>query len=200
MTEARPRVLVVDDDRAVLSMLLAGLSRAGFDTVVVTNSDEARRMVVEARPALAIFDAQMEGGRGFELARYLRNEAHVRFVVLAPIRDEVLRRQAAACGAAAVVTKPVDMARLVPVVREALQAAPEPRPAGRPEDLLTDTLGGGHGPQALIAVGILAERHRVNCDEAVRILHERAAAAGVPLDEFSLAVIEQAEGAARKAV
>ena len=36
MTTASPRVLAVDDDRTVLTALLGGLSRAGFDVVVAT--------------------------------------------------------------------------------------------------------------------------------------------------------------------
>ena len=72
--------------------------------------------------------------------------------------------------------------------------------AGEGADLLADALGGGHGPQALIALGILVERHKVNCDEAVRMLHQRAGASGLPLDEVALAVIEQAESLSRPPV
>lgn len=202
MTEARPRLLVVDDDRAILSMLVAGLSRAGFDAVVATNTDEARRMAAEALPALAILDVQMEGGRAFDLAEHFLREARLPFLVLAPTRDEAVRKRAAACGAAAVLAKPVDLSRLVPAIKAALErGAPEPprRPAGD-GGLLADALEGGHGPQTLIAVGILVERHKVNCDEAVRLLHRQAQEAGAALDEFALAVIERAEGATRPPV
>jgi DNA-binding response OmpR family regulator len=201
MTEARPRLLVVDDDRAILSMLVAGLSRAGFDTIVATDVDEARRTAADAHPALAILDAQMEGGRGFELADHLLREARVPFLVLAPTRDEAVRKRADTCGAAAVLAKPVDLSRLVPAIKAALaRGAPAPPRVPAGEGLLADALGGGHGPQTLIAVGILVERHRVNCDEAVRLLHRQAQQAGVALDEFALVVIEKAEGAVRPPV
>ncbi|MBZ0250432.1 MAG: response regulator, partial [Burkholderiales bacterium] len=68
MTTARPRVLAVDDDRTVLTALLAGLSRAGFDVVVATNADEALRVAADARPALAVLDLTMGGGRGLDVA------------------------------------------------------------------------------------------------------------------------------------
>ncbi len=201
MTEARRRLLVVDDDRAILSMLVAGLSRAGFDTVVATNADEARRMVAEAQPVLAILDAQMEGGRSFDLADHLLREARLPFLVLAPARDEAVRKRASSCGAATVLAKPVDLSRLVPAIKAALErGAPEPprRPAA--DGLLADALEGGHGPQTLIALGILVERHKVNCDDAVRMLHQRAQAAGQAPDEYALTIIEQSEGAARPPV
>lgn len=199
MTPARTRLLVVDDDRTVLSTLVAGLSRAGFDVVVATNSDEARRVAADARPALAVLDAQMAGG-GLDAVELLAREARVRSLVLVPARDEEARRRAASLGALGVVGKPVDMAKLVPAIRAALLRADEPPPPAPAGDALADALEGTHGPQALIALGILVERHKVNCDEAVRLLQRRAQSAGVAVDEVALAVIEEAERAVRPPV
>ena len=201
MTEARPRLLVVDDDRFVLSALVAGLARAGFDVVVATNGDEATRVAVDTRPALAVLDTTMAGGSGLAVAQFLAREARVPFVLLAPPRDESeVRRQAATFGALGVVAKPVDMARIVPAIRQAMARAAPVGPEGGGADLLSDAWGGDHGPQALIALGILVERHKVNCDEAVRLLHQRAEASGLPVDEVALALIEQAESVTRPPV
>lgn len=200
MTPARPRLLVVDDDRIVLSTLVAGLSRAGFDVVVATNADEARHVAVDTRPLLAILDAEMGGGNGLDLAEFLARETRTGFLVLAPPRDEEVRRRAASVGALGVVPKPVDMTKLVPAIRSALARAGDAAPAGEGRNVLADTLGGDHGPQELIAIGILVERHKVNCDEAVRLLHERARSSGIAIDQIALAVIEQAESAVRPPV
>ena len=201
MTLARPRLLVVDDDRAVLSTLVAGLSRAGFEVVVATNGDEEIRIAVDARPALVVLDVTMAGRKGLDVAQSFARESRVPLLLLVPLRDETeVRRQASAFGALGVVTKPVDMTRLVPAIRSALERADQPARDGEGAGLLADALGGDHGPQELIALGILVERHKVNCDEAVRMLHQRAAEAGLPIDEVALAVIEQAEGATRPPV
>lgn len=200
MTPARPRLLVVDDDRIVLSSLVAGLSRAGFDVVVATNADEARHVAVDTRPLLAILDAEMGGGNGLDLAEFLARETRTGFLVLAPPRDEEVRRRAASVGALGVVPKPVDMTKLVPAIRSALARAGDPGPAGEGRNLLADALGGDHGPQELIAIGILVERHKMNCDDAVRMLHQRAQASGIAIDQIALAVIEQAESAVRPPV
>lgn len=200
MTPARPRLLVVDDDRIVLSTLVAGLSRAGFDVVVATNADEARHVAVDTRPLLAILDAEMGGGNGLDLAEFLARETRTGFLVLAPPRDEEVRRRAASVGALGVVPKPVDMTKLVPAIRSALARAGDAATAGEGRNVLADTLGGDHGPQELIAIGILVERHKVNCDEAVRLLHERARSSGIAIDQIALAVIEQAESAVRPPV
>lgn len=202
MTTARPRVLAVDDDRTVLTALLGGLSRAGFDVVVATDADEALRVAADTRPALAVLDLTMGGGRGLDVAASLAREAHTPFLLLVPVRDEQeVRRRAASLGALGVVAKPVDMTRLVPAIRAALaRVDATDAPPGAGARAVADALGGDHGPQELIALGILVERHRVNCDEAVRILHERARAAGLAIEEVALALIEQAEGASRPPV
>jgi response regulator NasT len=200
MTQARPRLLVVDDDRAVLAALVAGLSRAGFDVVVATNGDEAMRMGMDAKPALAILDAAMSGRNALAVAEALSRDARVPFLFLTAPRDEEMRRQAASLGAMGFVNKPVDLTKLVPAVRDALDRAAEAPRAGEGTGLLAETLGGGHGAQSLIAIGILVERHKVNCDEAVRLLHHRAATAGQSIDEVALDVIEQAESVTRPPV
>ena len=200
MTQSKPRLLVVDDDRTVLATLVAGLSRAGFDVVVATNGDEARRVAIDARPVLAVLDAEMEGGNGLDVAEFLSRETRIPFLIVAPPRDDQARRRVVSFGAAGVVAKPIDMTKLVPAVRAALARAGNPSTAGEGAREVGDTLGGGHGPQSLIALGILVERHKVNCDEAVRVLHERAAAAGLPIDEVALAIIEQAESVTRPPV
>ena len=198
MTQARPRILVVDDDRIVVAMLVAGLSRAGFDVVVATNGDEAMRVAVDSAPELAVLDVEMGGTSGLDVAAFLARETRVPFLFLSASRDEEIKRNAASLGSQGFLQKPVDIAKLVAAIRSALQRSQAP-PAPHDEGaaLLAETLGGGHGLQALIAVGILAERHKLNCDEAVRMLHHRAVAAGVPVDEVALTIIEQAENVAR---
>jgi DNA-binding response OmpR family regulator len=197
MTPARPRLLVVDDDRVLLSTLVAGLARAGFDVVVATNGDEAMRVAVDVQPALAVLEVQMAGRSGLDVAEFLARETRVPFLFLSSDRDEELKRRAASFGAMDYLLKPVDMTKLVPAIRSALARSAALSKAGDASALLSETLAGGHGPQALIAIGILAERHKVNCDEAVQMLRQRALAAGHPVDEVALAVIEQAESVAR---
>ena len=200
MTQARPRLLVVDDDRAVLAMLVAGLSRARFDVVVATNGDEARRVATDAQPALAVIDLDMAGRHGLDVAEFFAREARVPFLFLSSSRDQQVRQKAASFGAMGFIAKPVDLAKLVPAIHSVLDRVGGSMQAGEGARLLADTLDGGHGPQELIAIGILVERHKINCDEAVRTLHQRAASAGLAVDEVALALIEQAESLTRPPV
>ncbi len=199
MSAEKTRLLVVDDDRLVLATLVAGLTRAGFDVVVAANADEAMKLAVEAKPALALLDVQMEGKNGLDVAEFLARETRVPFMFLSAFGDEAIVKQAAAHGAMGFLVKPLDVKQMVPAIRSALERAHDISHLKQGAAMLADTLVQGKGRQSLIAVGILVERHKVNCDEALEMLHERARASGRPVEDVALTLIEQAEAHARPA-
>jgi len=77
------KVLIVDDAEANRKILSALLARAGYETVVAANADEARRLFAEERPSHVITDMRMPGETGTELARALRELAGERGVRIA---------------------------------------------------------------------------------------------------------------------
>lgn len=195
----KTRLLVVDDDRLVLATLVAGLSRAGFDVLVASNADEGIRLAVEAQPALALLDVQMEGRNGLDVAQFLSRETSVPFMFLSACGDEEVVRRAAAFGALGFLVKPLDVHQVVPAIRSALERAGDISKLREGAAILADTLVQGRGRQALIALGILVERHKLNCDQALTMLHDNARIAGRGVEDEALRVIEEAERAARPA-
>ena len=72
--EARPAVLLVDGDVLVRHPIAAYLRDCGYDVVEAATSDEARRMVEQARIDLdaVLCDAEIPGSlNAFELRRWL---------------------------------------------------------------------------------------------------------------------------------
>ncbi|HRE15085.1 MAG TPA: response regulator [Usitatibacteraceae bacterium] len=197
MEEKKTRLLVVDDDRIVLATLVAGLARAGFDVVVAANADEAMKLAVEVQPALALLDVEMEGKNGLDVAQFLSSETRVPFMFLSAHGEEAIVRQAAAYGALGFLVKPLDVKQMIPAIRSALERAHDISHLKQGAAMLADTLVQGRGRQALIAIGILVERHKVNCDQALEMLHQRARASGRSVEDVALLLIEQAESHAR---
>ncbi|MFA6317738.1 MAG: response regulator transcription factor [Elusimicrobiota bacterium] len=70
-----PKILVVDDDRAILGALKRYLTGSGFSCVVTDNGSEALLLVRESRPDLVLVDAQMPGLDGHAVCRVLKQEA-----------------------------------------------------------------------------------------------------------------------------
>jgi response regulator NasT len=199
MTAEKTRLLVVDDDRLVLATVVAGLVRAGFDVIEASNAEDAMRLAVEQKPALALLDVQMEGKNGLDVAEFLSRKTRVPFMFLSAFGDEATVKQAASYGAMGFLVKPLDVKQMVPAIRSALERAHDITHLKQGAAMLADTLVQGRGRQSLIAVGILVERHRLNCDDALERLHEEARISGRPVEDVALALIEEAEACARPA-
>ena len=125
---AAARVLVVDDEPELRSLLAEYFGRQGF---AVRGGGRRRRsaraLVAQEAPALAILDINMPGENGLSLARWLR-EAHPRvgIVMLTTASETVDRIVGLELGADDYVPKPFEMRELLARVRA--RAAPH-RPA-----------------------------------------------------------------------
>ncbi len=69
ITPLRPRILVVDDDRALLEALLQALSQMGYDVHGESDPFLGLSRVESWEPDVAIFDLRMPGMDGVELLR-----------------------------------------------------------------------------------------------------------------------------------
>lgn len=77
MTElAKTRIVVADDDRDILDLVVFKLDQAGFETVAVTDGVAALAAIEAEPPRLAILDIMMPGMSGLDVLRKVRaNEA-----------------------------------------------------------------------------------------------------------------------------
>jgi len=69
------KILVVDDDKAILSLVRRHLTGAGYSVVVTDNGSEGLMLVRESRPDLILVDSDMPGLDGHAVCRVLKKEA-----------------------------------------------------------------------------------------------------------------------------
>ena len=108
---AGPVILVADDDEDILQLLTFRLGRSGYEIVQARSGDEALRLALELRPAVAILDVMMPGLDGFEVTREVRAHAETRAmgVILLTARAQAADvAQGMAAGADEYVKKPFD--------------------------------------------------------------------------------------------
>jgi len=74
MAPKPPRVLVVDDDRAVLEWMASLLEAAGMEVLRGETGEEALRRARERPPAVAVLDIRLPGLSGREVCRILKEE------------------------------------------------------------------------------------------------------------------------------
>lgn len=118
---APARVLIIDDDPHVRSLLEDALRLAGVEVVTADDGAEGLRRAIAAPPDVILLDLHLPSLRGIDALVSLRAVLpDVQVIVVSGTEDEVLRRRALAYGAFDFLTKPVDLEQLRDGVEKAL--------------------------------------------------------------------------------
>lgn len=72
------RVLVADDERDILELVVFRLERSGYEIVRATDGEEALRFALEQRPDLAVLDVMMPKLNGYDVTREIRRHEETR--------------------------------------------------------------------------------------------------------------------------
>jgi len=135
------RILVVDDDPEILSLLKRGLSYEGYAVETASNGAEALAKAREKEPDLVVLDVMMPEMDGVEVARRLRQAGDVPILMLTA-RGTVADRVAGLDGGADdYLVKPFAFDELLARVRALLRRRqPREREVLRFVDLTLDTV------------------------------------------------------------
>ncbi len=77
--ETKKKILLVDDDVDVITIVEAILKREGYEVLSAGNKSEGMKLVKSWKPDLAILDVMMETPyEGFELAKEIKDDVHFR--------------------------------------------------------------------------------------------------------------------------
>jgi two-component system KDP operon response regulator KdpE len=124
------RVLVVDDERALLRALGVHLRARGYEVDLVETGEAASARGATGHYDAAIVDLGLPGIDGVEVVKSLRGWTSIPVIVLSARHDATQKIQALDAGADDYVTKPFNMEELLARLRAALRrAAPDPDPA-----------------------------------------------------------------------
>lgn len=120
MPEAR--LLIVDDEAAIVELLTASLSFHGFDVISATDGTTALAMAKRERPDVIITDVMMPGLDGFDFIRALRADGFRMPALFLTARDSIEDRVAGlTLGGDDYIAKPFSLAEVIARVRVALR-------------------------------------------------------------------------------
>jgi urea transport system substrate-binding protein len=120
---SQARILVVDDDPAILETVSEILQFEGYPVGTATNGAEALEALEKCVPSLVLLDMRMPVLDGWGFARELAARGvEVPIVVMTAAQDA--RRWAAEIGAEGYVAKPFELAELLAAVDRWRRVAP----------------------------------------------------------------------------
>ncbi len=126
MSEAKPRILIVDDELDLVSVLRMGLEIEGFEVIEAMDGEEGLRRARQDHPDLMVLDLMLPKMDGYKVCRALKFDERFRplpILILSARSGEADRRLALDMGADQFVTKPYEMSDLVAKIRHHLNLA-----------------------------------------------------------------------------
>jgi two-component system phosphate regulon response regulator PhoB len=118
------KILIVEDERPIREMIAFHLKRAGYDTLEAEDCRQARQLLADERPALALVDWMLPDMSGLELTRLLKRDndyEDLAIIMLTARADEHDKVTGLEGGADDYVTKPFSPRELIARINAVLR-------------------------------------------------------------------------------
>ena len=109
MAQRASRILLVDDERAILTLLSYPLRKDGYEVVQAADGSEALDRFAESHFDLVVLDVMMPKLDGLEVCRRLRAQSAVPIIMLTAKAEEIDKVLGLELGADDYITKPFSM-------------------------------------------------------------------------------------------
>ena len=123
MADRAPRILLVDDEQPIQTLLSFPLQRDGYDVVQASDGREALSRFSEQTFDLVVLDVMMPRMDGLEVCRRLRARSSVPIIMLTAKSEEIDKVLGLELGADDYITKPFSLREFRSRVRAALRRA-----------------------------------------------------------------------------
>ena len=124
-SEAKPRILVVDDDPALQKLINVLLTRAGMEAVPAANAAEAVQILrAGPLPQVIVLDLMLPDVSGMEFLKQMRAKQtfdHLPVLILSALADPDQIREGLASGADRYLTKPYLANNLITTIQDLLR-------------------------------------------------------------------------------
>lgn len=118
------KILIVEDERPIREMIAFHLMRAGYDTLEAEDCREARQLLADERPSLALIDWMLPDMSGLELTRMLKRDKEfedLAVIMLTARADEHDKVTGLEGGADDYMTKPFSPRELIARIKAVLR-------------------------------------------------------------------------------
>ncbi len=115
------KVLVVDDDIAIVKMVEFKLKAGGFEVICAFDGQEAMDKILTCKPDIIVADISMPEIDGIELTHRVRNNPETKdtpVIILTSRGEDEQREEARMIGATEFTTKPFAPSKLLSIVKK----------------------------------------------------------------------------------
>jgi two-component system KDP operon response regulator KdpE len=115
------RVLVVEDDREIRTLMQSRLSVEGFDVQTAVSLSEANALLQHSPPDVMVLDLGLPDGDGVQLVHEVRQRLTLPIIVVSARHQEAQKIRLLDAGADDYLTKPFSVGELLARIRVALR-------------------------------------------------------------------------------
>jgi DNA-binding response OmpR family regulator len=118
------KILLVDDEKEITDFLKEFFEARSYQVFTAANPEEARKLLEEVNPHVALFDIRMKSPRdGLELLEWTRQKKFkVKVIMVTAVENDDVIQEAMKLGADEYITKPLGLERLEGSVTEKINA------------------------------------------------------------------------------
>lgn len=121
MDEGKFCVLVVDDEQAVLDLLVYNLKKAQYHTLTANNGKDALNLISKGSIDLVLLDIMLPGMDGLDVCREIRQKSGVPIIMLTARGEEIDRVVGLELGADDYICKPFGVREVLARVKAVLR-------------------------------------------------------------------------------
>ncbi len=121
----RKKILVIEDEEKILSMVKKYLEQEAFDVFTARNGVEGKMMWKQENPDLIVLDLMLPEVNGLDLCREIRKDSKVPVIMLTAKTQETDKIIGLEVGADDYLTKPFSLAELTARIRAVLRRSEE---------------------------------------------------------------------------
>lgn len=123
MDENKKTILIVDDEKTIVDMLVYNLQKEGYNTLEATDGEEGVRIALENKPNLVLLDIMLPKMDGLAVCKRIRQSLNIPILMISAKDEEIDKILGLELGADDYITKPFSVRELMARVKANLRKA-----------------------------------------------------------------------------
>lgn len=115
------KIILVDDEPEILTLVRDYLSREGFTVLTAVNGSEGLELIEREKPDLVLLDWMLPGMSGLEMCKHLRETSTVPIIMLTAKSEEIDRVLGLEFGADDYIVKPFSLREMAARIKTVLR-------------------------------------------------------------------------------